>query len=357
MPESRLIERIWWGRGAGARVARAALRPLSAGYGAAVRVRGALYDAGLLARHSLPLPAVSVGNLSVGGTGKTPVASWVATRLRDEGAVPAILLRGYGGDEPLVHERLAPGIPVVVGADRVEAAGRAVAMGADALVLDDAFQHRRAARDVDLVLVSAERWTGEVRVLPAGPWREPLSALQRASMVLVTRKSASPETAATVADALAARVPGVPVGTIALLADTIVRCGTDEHRPLSTLAGSSVLAIAAIGDPGSFFRQLEQQGIAAETAVFPDHHAFSAVDIGRLAARAERTALAICTLKDAVKLAPGWPRQAPPLWYVSQRVSVERGAGVLAALLDRIHHARRARPRGAELSQTRRPLS
>ena len=357
MSEARAIERIWWGHAAAARVARAALLPLSAVYGGVVRVRGAMYDHGLLARHELPLPAVSVGNLSVGGTGKTPVASWIAGRLRDGGADPAILLRGYGGDEPLVHEQLSPGIGVFVGADRVAAARRAAASGADSLVLDDAFQHRRAGRDVDLVLVGAERWTGTVHVLPAGPWREPLSALARASMVLVTRKSAGSDVASAVADQLARRQPGLEVGTLALLPDAIVRYGTEERRPLEAVAGSTVLAIAGIGDPGAFLRQLEQRGIAAEPAVFPDHHAFTAAEIERLAARAERATLTICTLKDAVRLAPGWPRQAPPLWYVSQRVTVERGAGVLAALLDRIHHARRARMSGAESLPSTRPLS
>lgn len=357
MPDVRAIERIWWGHGTLARAARAALLPLSAVYGGVVRVRGALYDGGLLARHTLPLPAVSVGNLSVGGTGKTPVASWIAGRLRDGGANPAILLRGYGGDEPLVHEHLSPHIAVYADANRVDSARRAAAAGADVLVLDDAFQHRRAGRDVDLVLVGAERWTGTVRVLPAGPWREPLSSLRRASMVLVTRKAVGPEAASAVADQLARRVPGMEVGTVALMPDSIVRYGTDERRPLAALAGSTVLAIAAVGDPGAFLRQLEQLGIAAEPAIFPDHHAFTPAEIQRLAQRAERAKVAICTLKDAVKLAPGWPRQAPPLWYVSQRVTVERGAGVLAALLDRIHHARRARLSGAESSPSTRPLS
>ena len=357
MAEARLLERVWWGHGAGARAARTALLPLSALYAGLVRARGALYDSGVLARHSLPLPAVSVGNLSVGGTGKTPIASWIARTLREGGATPSIVLRGYGDDEPLVHERLAPDVPVVVGADRVEAAARAMAAGADAIVLDDAFQHRRAHRDVDLVLVSAERWTGEVRVLPAGPWREPASALARASMILVTRKAATAPAAAAVADELRHLAPTSEIGIVALLPEAIVDVQTGSQHPLATLAGTAVLAIAAIGDPRSFFEQLEQQGIAAESAVFPDHHAFTSADIERLAMRAERAGAAVCTLKDAVKLSTGWPRQAPPLWYVSQRVSIERGAGVLAALLDRIHLARRARSTGAESSQPRRPLS
>ena len=352
MPEARLLERIWWGRGSGARAARGALLPLSTAYAGVVRARSVLYDLGVLARHRLPVPAVSVGNLSVGGTGKTPIASWVARTLRDGGASPSIVLRGYGADEPLVHERLAPDIPVIVGADRVEAAARAVAAGADTIVLDDAFQHRRAQRDVDLVLVGAERWTGEVRVLPAGPWREPLSALARASMILVTRKAASAAAASRLADELQHLVSGVEVGSVALLPDALVDVRTGEQRPLAELAGSPVLAIAAIGDPRSFYEQLEEQGIAAESAVFPDHHAFTHAEIERLAARAERTGTVICTLKDAVKLRAGWPRQAPSLWYVSQRVSIERGAGVLAALLDRIHLARRARSTGAGTSST-----
>jgi tetraacyldisaccharide 4'-kinase len=334
MPDVRGVERIWSGDGAGARAARLALRPLEAVYGAVTRVRGALYDAGLLAVHDPGIPSISVGNLSVGGTGKTPVAAWVARALGDRGAHPAIVLRGYGGDEPLVHELLNPGIPVIAGADRVAGVGEARRRGADVAVLDDAFQHRRVRRAADIVLVSADRWDGRVRLLPAGPWRESLRALRRASLVLVTRKAASPETAEGVATALRGAAPDVAQATAHLAPAALRRVGEPGAiRPLDGLAGSRVLALSAIGDPTAFRRQLEVLGARVEAANFPDHHAFSVSDVSHIARRAAAADLVVCTLKDAVKLGPLWPREAPPLWYVSQRLDLEHGAAEMEALL------------------------
>src|SRR5471032_2745808 len=168
---------VWESSAIGARVVRAALIPFSWVYAATVAARNAAYDRGWLRSHRLALPAISVGNLSVGGTGKTPVSAFIAARLAELGARPAIVMRGYGGDEPLVHARLNPGIPVVVTADRVRGTADARANGRTVVVLDDAFQHRRAKRDADLVLLSADR-AGPVRALPAGPWREPLTSLK-----------------------------------------------------------------------------------------------------------------------------------------------------------------------------------
>lgn len=356
MREGGLVERVWWGEDRGARVARGVLLPLSLAFEAAVRVRGALYDVGALPSRPLALPAVSVGNLSVGGTGKTPVAAWIAGQLRDGGATPAIVLRGYGGDEPLVHEALSPGAPVIVGADRVEAVSRAAAAGATVAVLDDAFQHRRAKRDLDLVLVSAERWTSSVRVLPAGPWREPLSGLRRASMVLVTRKSATAAYAARVADELAARLPGLPLGALALMPHELVRVDGDDRLPLSALRGRRIAAIAAIGDPGAFLAQLRELGAVVDPSIYPDHHAFSDADIRRLIERAQQRDLTVCTLKDAVKLKSRWPRQAPPFWYVSQHVAAEQGRETLGTLLSGVIRAASGRSSGAA-PPVHRPLS
>src|SRR3954470_7648563 len=130
-------------------------------FGAVVGARDILYDAGWLPAAATSIPAVSIGNLTVGGTGKTPIAAWVARGLALRGAHPAVILRGYGDDEPLVHARLNPDIPVVTGADRVVTVNEAARRGADIAVLDDAFQHRRVQRMADLVLVSADRWTAD----------------------------------------------------------------------------------------------------------------------------------------------------------------------------------------------------
>src|SRR4051794_15640030 len=203
------VDRVWYGRDAVAAATRTALLPFERLFGGIVGARDILYDAGWLPALDTPIPAVSVGNLTVGGTGKTPVSAWLARGLAARGARPAIVLRGVGGDEPLVHRALNPDIPVFTGADRVAVVREAAAMGADIAVLDDAFQHRRVGRLADLVLVSADRWTDNVRLLPAGPWREPLRAIRRATLVIVTRKSADDATVAHVHERLSEVAPAI----------------------------------------------------------------------------------------------------------------------------------------------------
>ena len=188
--------RAWW-RGEGGLWGGLA-SVLAAGpallFGAVVRVRNALYDRGWLPARRAPLPVVSVGNLTVGGTGKTPVAAWIVRRLSERGHRPALVSRGYGRDELALHGRWNPAVPVVASPDRAGAAREAARRGADVAVLDDGFQHRRLARDADVVLLAAEeRFPG--RMLPAGPYREPSRALRRADLIVVTRKAA-PESAA-----------------------------------------------------------------------------------------------------------------------------------------------------------------
>jgi tetraacyldisaccharide 4'-kinase len=335
-----LVERVWFGDDLLARVARAALLPSEILYGAAVGVRKVLYDSGVFTTHKPALPTVSVGNLTVGGTGKTPVAAWIATELVDRGIQPAIVLRGYGEDEPLVHARLNPSVPVIVASDRVTGISRAREAGARVAVLDDAFQHRQVSRTADLVLVSADRWHSAPRMLPAGPFREPVAALRRATMVLVTRKAATDAQVTVVNEALAEIAPRVPRTTLHLLPGDLSSAsivGEEElRRPLAELAGRHVRVITAIGDPAAFVRQLEMLGAQVSADVFPDHHHFEQAEIARFVGSIPAEGLAICTLKDAVKLAYHWPREAPTLWYVSQRVSVERGVGGVEHILDEL---------------------
>lgn len=307
-------------------------------------IRRALYRSGLRRSQQLTLPAISVGNLTVGGTGKTPVSAWIARLLIARDAHPAIVMRGYGDDEPRVHERLNPDVPVVVSPDRVRGVARAATLGATVAVLDDAFQHLRAARDVDLVLLSADRWTQRMRLLPAGPWREPMSALHRASMVLVTRKAASPAAAMAVVDTVRYRFPGLPVGVAALTLQELRSANGESTMPLEALAEARVLAIVAIGDPTAFLRQLAACGATVRAAVFKDHHAYTHGEVARLASVLAAGELAVCTLKDAVKLAPHWPREAPPLWYVSQGVILEEGYDALNSLLARMIAAPSVQP-------------
>jgi tetraacyldisaccharide 4'-kinase len=341
-----VVERIWFGEDLLSRIARAVLAPTELLYRAGVGVRGALYDAGVFATRDAGLPTVSIGNVTVGGTGKTPVAAWIASQLAERGARPAIVLRGYGDDEPLVHERLNPGIPVVVSADRVSGVSHARAAGATVAVLDDAFQHRRVSRDADIVLVSADRWSASSHLLPAGPLREPLAAIRRATLVLVTRKAATEGRVDAVNEALSAIAPRIPRSTVRLGPAGLVAVASEQplvERPLSELARREVRVLTAIGDPESLVAQLEQLGARVTAEVHPDHHQFKADEIERFIAALPANGLAICTLKDAVKLANRWPREAPTLWYVSQRVSVERGVGGVEHVLDELTRTRARR--------------
>jgi tetraacyldisaccharide 4'-kinase len=261
-------------------------------------------------------------------------------------------------------------VPVILGTDRVAAIAEAAARGADIAVLDDAFQHRQAQRAADLVLVSADRWTGDVHLLPAGPWREPLSAVRRASLVIVTRKAASDAKAEEVHRRIAEVAPGIPRVSVHLAPGELVLChperseappapraggadpGSAEDdsaitRSLDELAGKRVRVIVSIGDPAAFIAQLTALGAVVEPSVFPDHHAFTAAEVDAVASDAGGADLVICTHKDAVKLGPLWPRLGPLLWYVSQRVTVERGVGGIEHLLDGLVRARFAMSQNA----------
>jgi tetraacyldisaccharide 4'-kinase len=337
--DARFLDRIWFGRDLLAKSVRVALMPLEGIYGSIVGVREAMYDAGLISARDPALPTISVGNVSVGGTGKTPVAAWLASGLAQRGARPAIVLRGYGDDEPLVHRTINPDIPVIVSADRVAGIAAARAGGATVAVLDDAFQHRRVRRDADLVLVSADRWTRSPHLLPAGPWREPLRAIRRASLIVVTRKAASVAEADAVHEALTHIAPRVPRTTVHLAPAELIAVEGGEQRPVSALAGRSVRLLAAVGDPSALIRQLQALGARVEADVYPDHHEFSDAEIRDFARLVQPDGLALCTLKDAVKLASRWPRGATPLWYVSQHVIVERGVGGIERVLDDLARA------------------
>ena len=330
------IEALWTRDGAGAR----ALAPLSWLFGAATALRNAAYDRGFLRAHPLGLPTISVGNLSVGGTGKTPMAAWVAQQMIVRGLRPAILLRGYGADEPMVHQRLTPDALVVVDPDRVRGAAKAIVLGAQVLVLDDAFQHRHARRDLDIVLVAAEQG-GSRRLLPAGPYREPASALGRAHALVVTRKRASIDRAVAVAAQWASASPSCVVAIAGLAPADLARVGGAERLPVSALRGQQVLAVSAIGLPAAFEGQLSDLGARVTSLAFADHHAFTDADVALLATRAANADRAVCTLKDAVKLEGRWPREGPALWYLSQAVTIERGAGELDHLLARSVPVRR----------------
>jgi tetraacyldisaccharide 4'-kinase len=333
------VRELWESDGVAARAGRVALAPLEVLFAAVSSARGSLYDAGVLAAHPTAIPALAIGNLTVGGTGKTPVAAWFARRLREAGATPAVVLRGYGDDEPEVHRTLNPDVEVVVSPDRVAGSVEAKRRGCDVAVLDDAFQHRRAARVVDVVVISADAWRDDGRhLLPAGPWRERLGAVRRASLAVVTRKAAPGERAVVVCESIA-RAARTPCAIVHLAAEDLVLFGRPSRIALESLRGQSVLAISAIGDPAAFHAQLEAAGARLTSAAFRDHHPFTLADVASLARDAANHDRVVCTLKDAVKLGTLWPGSTP-LWYVSQRVDVERGADLLNDVVFRMLAAR-----------------
>ena len=321
----RAIEEIWTGRGRRARLMRALLTPAELAYGAAVSVRGRFYDWGIFPAEDFSVPVLSVGNLTVGGTGKTPISAWFARRILDRGVTPAIVLRGYGGGETIVHQRLNEDVPVITAPDRARGIREAIAKGVGAIVLDDAFQHRRARRDADVLLVNADAWGRGPRLLPAGPWREPLRSARRASLIVITRKIADRATVEDVKRALGNVAPRVPIASVQLVPLELRSTATGQALPLQAVHGADLTAIAAIAHPDSFFKQLTELGAVVRPISFPDHHAFTADEARDLAAQASNSDFVVCTLKDAVKLESLWPAEAGSLWYVSQRLRIEDG--------------------------------
>jgi tetraacyldisaccharide 4'-kinase len=328
--------RLWESDAAAYRAVSMLLLPAEWAYRFVVAARGAAYDAGLFQSASSSIPTLGVGNLTVGGTGKTPITAWFAARLGRLGRNPAVVLRGYGGDEVRVHRLLNPGVPVQVAPDRVSGVERAHEEGADVAVLDDAFQHRRIRADAYVVLVAAEEWAAaRPKMLPRGPWREPLSALRRSSLVVTTRKHASVERCEEIAERLAALEPDLPRARahIALSGlarfDAANRC-ISEARPLSGFR--CALAVAGVANPTAVWAQLAEAGTEVEKQrAFPDHHSYTKADIAFITEHAGRGPV-LATLKDAVKLAPALP-PATEIYVPIQEIEWEAGEDEVDKLL------------------------
>lgn len=319
----RWVRDVWQGRGAAARILWLLLWPWSLVYRAVIGLRNLLYNVGVLGSRRLPVPVVSVGNLTVGGTGKTPTVLWLSQALRRRGLGTTILTRGYGGagaaaviepedagrwldeaagrllvygDEPAMMSALY-GQRVGVGADRYRV-GLELSrhpLKADLFVLDDGFQHRRLERDLDIVLVGSDC---EGSLLPAGPFREPVRALRRARVVVVTgahdrwRKRLEPRFDSSRIFFGNRRPRAVLIRT------------ESGHRELTlaALAGARVLAVAAIGDPAPFYAMLREcEAVVVDTLEYPDHHTYTEGDWREINRRpAEKI---VTTEKDYVKLA------------------------------------------------------
>lgn len=336
----RVVRWLWTSRALGARAARAALVPASGLWQAGMAVRSMAYRRGWLATHELPMPSVAIGNLSVGGSGKTPLAGWVASHYVSAGFRPGILLRGVGGDEALVHREAVPDAIVVANPDRVAGAAIAVAAGAQVLVLDDAFQRLDVARDLNICLVSAETSRAVPWRLPAGPWREGFAALARADALVVTRKRADAGTAQQLADLLAPRVAG-PVAIVRLDLAVLEGLTSGATQAIAGLAGKRVVAASAIADPEAFVTQVKRTGAQVQVATWKDHHQFRDEDVAWLAHAARRADHVVITAKDAVKLRGRWPASVPEPLVARLAVTFEAGESELRSALDRVvgHHA------------------
>ena len=331
----RLVRWLWTSRSPAARIARAALLPASLLWQGGMAARCMAYRRGWFSVRSLPLPTVSIGNLSVGGSGKTPLSAWIAAHFAARGIQPAVLLRGVGGDESEVHRELVPTALVVPNPDRHAGAARAVAEGAQVLVLDDAYQRLDVARDLNICLVSAESSQAVNWALPAGPWRERIGALDRADFVIITRKRADFRTAERLAAEIQGRVRA-PTAIAHLELAALHGLVSRQAHPIAMLRGRRVVAASAIADPDAFVVQVKRTGAQVQVATWKDHHQFRDEDIAWLAHAARRADFVVVTAKDAVKLRHRWPASVPEPLVAILQVTFEAGETELRAALDRV---------------------
>lgn len=316
------------------------LRVPAALFGVASRARGALYDLGLLPSSRVDATVISVGNLTAGGTGKTPMVAWLVRELERRGRRAGVLSRGYGAkvgdanDEAALLAELAPGVAHVCDPDRVRGGQKLVDGGVDVIVLDDGFQHRRLARDLDLVLIDATRpWGLEAKdgapvraFLPRGLLREPPSALSRADALVLTRVDQADAAAlAETKRELERWAPGKA------LSESVHRpCAwiapDGSRQSLDALRGEHVTLVSGIAHPTAFERSVRSLGAIVDAhRRLPDHHAWSSSDLEGLA-----SARVITTAKDAVKLRP----LGAKVWVLAIELEFVAGRQVLDALLD-----------------------
>jgi tetraacyldisaccharide 4'-kinase len=333
--EARL-QRLWYGPA----WLSVPLWPLGWLFGLGVAIRRGLYRIGVLPVRRVSVPVVVVGNVTVGGTGKTPVAAWIAQELGRRGHSVGVVLRGFGGrgsatprvvhatddpcevgDEALLHARRGARV-VAIGVDRVAAARVAEQHGATVIVCDDGLQHLRLGRDCEVAVVDAARGLGNGQLLPAGPLREPKGRLERVHAVLFTHRDGT-------APAPRMALHGPYVADARFAVGPAVNLLSGERRELGAFAGSDIHAVAGIGHPGAFFAALRSAGVVAREHPLPDHAALREVSLPFPA-----QATVLMTEKDAVKCRA---YAQPDWWYVELDVVVERDTArdLLALILER----------------------
>lgn len=330
--------------GPAASLARAGLSLASAGYALGVALRNARFDRGGPAVQRVEVPVVSVGNLTLGGTGKTPMVEWVARWYRAKGVRVAILSRGYGrrggmNDEGQVLSENLPDVPPYEDADRVRGARLAIEESESQLiVLDDGFQHRRLARDLDIVLLDALEPFGLGRLFPRGLLREPVRSLRRADVVVLSRADLVGEDERERIRAEAERRAGPLRWAEARHAPRDLVDPAGESEPIAGLATMSVAAFCGIGNPEGFRRTLEPLcGRIVDFRTFPDHHPYTSSDVADLTAWARSLGvdLVLTTQKDSVKLRTA-SLGAAPLRALRIGLDVLSGASILDESLTKL---------------------
>ncbi len=314
IPDSTTFRAVVSGarRSLDAAVLRALLQAAEVPYAAAMRFRNWRYDTGRAAIEHIDVPVVSVGNLTLGGTGKTPLVEWIARWFRTRDVRVALVSRGYGAEQGALNdearelEQKLPDVPHVQNRDRVEAARTAIEeFASQAILLDDGFQHRRLARDLDIVLIDASEPFGYRHVFPRGLLREPLAGLRRADVVILSRSDMIGE-----ADRLRIRAevhrhaPDATWAEVAHVPKQLVSANGDEWG-LKWLKGQRIAAFCGLGNPSGFRHTLEHSGCElAGFRTFPDHHQYGRNDVESIIAWAEKLDVAslVCTHKDLVKL-------------------------------------------------------
>ena len=326
-------------KGAGAAIARGVFSAAEPIYAAAIHARNFLYTRRILKAAHARRPVVSVGNLTTGGTGKTPMVAWLVGQLRQAGRVPAVLLRGYrssngvSDEELLLRELIAPA-PVRAQADRLAASERILTdhPQIDVFVLDDGLQHRQLARYFSIVLVDATSPFGFEHVLPRGLLREPMRGLRRANAVVITRADLVDSMTL---DAIEQRIHGqhqnVPIFRCDLRQDGLLD-PAGHTQSIDALKGQRLFAFCGIGNPEAFFRQIEiGGGKIVGTRRFADHHPYTADELTDLLAKARAAGadIALTTEKDWVKIGPMVKQmpEHPPILRVGVSVVIQNDEG------------------------------
>ncbi len=330
-------------RSAGAALLRGAAAAAEPFYRVATALRNRAFDFGLRVTAKAHCPVISVGNLTTGGTGKTPMVVHLVELLQRHGRAPAVVLRGYKqtderpSDEATLLREALPGVAVVVNGDRVAAARQVARRHAevDVIVLDDGFQHRRIARDLDVVLIDATNPFGYGRVLPRGMMREGPGGLRRADAVVVTRSplGRDPQAAAELNERVA-RYHGKP--PVAHFAHRWANVVDANDAPVESV-GRPAVAFCGVGNPRPFFDEAVQHAEVKQTIAFADHHHYTHDDLAQLAAVArENDAVALLTTgKDWVKLRPLLESadDVPAVWRAELELACLDGGAALETLV------------------------